>query len=448
MIATSERRELFQIVGDKVRLNLHAGQTRVWDSKRRFVFMIAGTQGGKTSFGPWWLWREIEQCGSGDYIAATATYDLFKLKMLPEVLHVFEDILHIGRYWAGDGVLEIRNPETGEFDARKSTDPMYARVILRSAQTKGGLESATIKGGWLDEVGLYPLLAWEAVRRRLSLSRGRVLGTTTPYNLGWLKQQVYDRWRAGDPDIDVIQFTSVTNPAFPQEEFDDMRQSMPGWKFMMFYGGQFEKPAGLIYSDFIDDYRENGGHKVRPFVVPVEWPRYGGIDPGGVNTAKLWLAHDTIADVYYLYRESLDGNKSTKQHVKDILDRIKLTGERVITWHIGQKSEGQQRMDYRAAGLTGVVDPDVTDVESGIDRVIELLKDFRLFIFDTCIGTLDQMGSYARELDDMGEPTEAIKDKAKYHYLDGLRYLVAGLKRRNQGRVVQARAKGLWDGRR
>jgi hypothetical protein len=448
MIATSERRELFQIVGDKVRLNLHAGQTRVWDSKRRFVFMIAGTQGGKTSFGPWWLWREIEQRGPGDYIAATATYDLFKLKMLPEVLHVFEDVLNIGRYWAGDGVLEIRNPATGEFDARKSTDPMYARVILRSAQTKGGLESATIKGGWLDEIGLYPLLAWEAVRRRLSLSRGRVLGTTTPYNLGWLKQQIYDRWKAGDPDIDVIQFTSVENPAFPQEEYDDVQRSMPDWKFRMFYGGQFEKPAGLIYSDFIDEYREQGGHVVRPFTIPLEWPRIGGIDPGAVNTAKLWLAHDTTADVYYLYRETLDGDKSTKQHVKAVGDFHKLTGERVITWHIGQKSESQQRMDYKEAGLLGVVEPEVTDVESGIDRVTELLKDFRLFIFDTCTGTLDQIGSYARKLDDMGEPTEEIKDKQKYHYLDALRYAAAGLRRRVRVGVVRAQARGLWDGRR
>jgi hypothetical protein len=430
MIATSERRDLFEIVDNRVRLNLHPGQTRVWDSTRRFVFMIAGTQGGKTSFGPWWLWREIEQCGSGDYIAATATYDLFKLKMLPEVLHVFEDVLNIGRYWTGDGVLEIRNPDTGEFQARKSTDPMYARVILRSAQTKGGLESATIKAGWLDEVGLYPLMAWEAVRRRLSLSRGRVLGTTTPYNLGWLKQQIYDHWRKGDPDIDVIQFTSVTNPAFPQEEFDDMQRTMPRWKFQMYYAGQFEKPAGLIYGDFADDYREQGGHKVTPFPIPLDWPRYGGIDPGAVNTAKVWLAHDTRADVYYLYRESLDGGKSTKQHVKAIRDLATLTGERVVTWHIGQKSESQQRMDYQEAGLSGVVEPEIFDVESGIDRVIALLKDFRLFVFDDCIGVLDQLGSYARVLDAMGEPTEEIKDKQKFHYLDALRYVVAGLRKR------------------
>jgi hypothetical protein len=42
--------DLKRVEGGRVRLTLHAGQTRAWDSSRRFVFVIAGTQGGKTSF--------------------------------------------------------------------------------------------------------------------------------------------------------------------------------------------------------------------------------------------------------------------------------------------------------------------------------------------------------------------------------------------------------------
>ena len=39
--------------------------------------------------------------------------------------------------------------------------------------------------------------------RRLAISQGRILITTTPYDLGWLKQQVFDRWQKGDKTIDV-----------------------------------------------------------------------------------------------------------------------------------------------------------------------------------------------------------------------------------------------------
>ena len=45
-------------------------------------------------------------------------------------------------------------------------------------------------------------------------------------------------------------------------------------------------------------------------------------------------------------------------------------------------------------------------------------------MFDTCAGVLDEIGTYGRELDDMGQPTEKIKDKEQFHRLDALRYCV------------------------
>jgi len=421
-----------------VELDLHPGQAAAWDALERIVAVISGTQGGKTSFGPWWLHREIALGGPGDYLAVTASFDLFKLKMLPELLEVFVDVLGIARLWAGDGVLELCEhawdeetgvwaPIPGQFKATRSSDPMWGRIIMRSASAEGGLESATAKAAWLDEAGqdAFGLGAWEAVLRRLSLSRGRVLITTTPYNLGWLKQKVYDRWKAGDPAIRVIQFASTANPAFSKDEFEERRREMDDWKFRMFYEGRFERPAGLIYSAFIDKYRHEGGHKVEPFRIPLEWPRWGGIDPGAVHHAKVWLAYDPATSVYYLYRESLQGEMSTSEHAEDI--RSYSDAERVVLWFVGQKSEKQQRLDYEAAGLLNVAEPPIVDVESGIDHVIRLLKTYRLFVFDDCAGVLDELGSYRRKLDDNDQPTDAIHNKDRYHRLDALRYAVAGV---------------------
>lgn len=424
---------------------MHPGQARAWWSDRRIVAVISGTQGGKTAFGPWWLWREMTLCGPGDYIAATATFDLFQLKMLPALREVFEETLGIARYWAGDGVLEIcqhrRNEETGlweplrdghgafVFGAARASDAhkMWARIIMRSARSPGGLESSTAKAAWLDEAGqdAFGLNAWEAIRRRLSLSRGRILITTTPYNLGWLKQKVYDRWQAGSQQIEVINFPSIMNPAFPREEFDEARDELDDWKFRMFYLGQFERPAGLIYSAFINQYRRDGGHLVEPFGVPMAWPRWGGIDPGPVHHAKLWLAHDPETDVYYLYRESLQGEMSTAEHARDI--RSFSDHPRVVLWFVGTKSESQQRMDYQAADLVNVREPPIVDVESGIDHVIALLKTHRLYVFDDCDGTLDEFGTYRRKLDDLDQPTKDIHNKHAYHHLDALRYVVVGV---------------------
>lgn len=429
--------ELYVVKDGKVRLSLHPGQTRVWDSLKRFVFMIAGTQGGKTSFGPWWLYREIyggwgrEGCGGGDYIAATSSFDLFKLKMLPETLTVFETLLGVGRYYAGDMVLELKDPETGEFWANRSTDPMWGRIILRSAAAKAGLESATAKAAWLDEVGQdeFTLSAWEAVIRRLSLSEGRVLGTTTPYNLGWVKQQIVDPWERGAEDIEVVQFASTLNPNFPRAEFDRARQNMPGWKFRMFYMGLFERPAGMIYSDFVDAPRERGGHKVKPFIIPREWIHYVGIDPGAPNMATWWMAHDQIHDAYYVYRATLEGKKSTREHAQDFRSYALQNNYNVVLWAAGAKSEEQQRIDFQEH-IPNAVAPPFHDVEAGIDRIISLLRQHRIFFFeDDGINGMnllfDQIATYARELDDNGQPTAKIKNKEQYHVLDAGRYAAA-----------------------
>jgi hypothetical protein len=397
---------LLTIRGSKGQLLLHPGQTHAWDSRARFPLVLAGTQSGKTSFIPWWLKREMERCGPGDYLATTATFKLFKLKFLPEMRGVFQAV-YGWRYMAGEGVLLSPDGQT--------------RIILCSANAPGGLESATAKAAVLDEAGQddFRLEAWEAVQRRLSLSQGRCLLATTPYNLGWLKAQVYDRWAAGDPDYQVIQFKSTENPAFPKAEYERAKRTLPAWKAAMFYDGEFTRPAGLIYGDF-----DESVHLVAPFAIPTEWPRYVGIDFGAVNTALVWIAHDTARAAYYLYRESLEGNMTTAQHAAKALEHA--TTERVVAWYGGAKSETQQRMDWTDAGVA-IQEPLVPDVEAGIDRVIALLKTKQLFVFNTLAGLRDELGTYSREVDDLGQPTEKIKDKETFHRIDALRYVASGL---------------------
>ncbi len=393
--------------GSKITLEPHPGQQRALDSKARFTFVIAGTQSGKTSFGPHWLYREIDRCGEGDYLAVTATYDLFKLKMLPEMKRLFCDWLSGWEYRAGDRIIQSTTNDT--------------RIILRSANVPEGLESATAKAAWLDECGQdsFKLESWEATLRRLSLHQGRVLGTTTVYNMGWLKTEVYDRWRNKDEDFKVIQFISTMNPAFPIEEYKRAEATLQPWKFAMSYKGEFSRPAGMIY-DCIDDQI----HYIAPFDIPPEWPRYVGIDFGAVNTALIWLAESIEKNVYYVYRESLSGDKTTQAHAAEALKIAK--HENVVVWAGGAKSEVQQRLDWQAAGIPAL-QPQVSDVEAGIDRVTELLKTKRLFIFDNCKGIKDEFGRYSRMLDASGQPTEKIKDKEMFHRLDGLRYIVQQL---------------------
>ena len=387
--------------GEKLSISLHPGQTEAWDSKKRFVFIIAGTQSGKTSFLPIWLDREMREKGEGDYLAVTSTYDLLKMKFLPELQHYFVNLFG----W---------NYSASEKTIWKDK----TRIICRSADAEGGLESASAKGALFDECGQdgVKVGAWEAILRRLSLSQGRVLAGTTPYNLGWLKTQIFDKWRAGDKDIQVVQFKSTMNPAFPVEEYERAKRTLPSWKFEMFYNGNFSRPAGMIYEDFSQN------HIIPAFAVPADWPRHLGVDFGAVNTANIWIAQDPASGLFYVYRAFHGGGVSTGEHAS----RVKSFNEyNVLAWG-GAKSETQQRWDWAAAGMT-VGEPPISDVEAGIDRVTALLREKRLFVFDTCTGLIDEFGTYSRELDANGNTTEKIKDKNDYHHLDALRYVVSGL---------------------
>jgi hypothetical protein len=411
---------LWRIEEGRLHLSLHPGQARAWQSEARFVAIIAGTQSGKTSFLPWLLWREIERGGSGDYLAVTASYDLLKLKFLPALRECFEHVLRRGRYWAGDKIIELSDPEKG-FLARSASDPMWGRIILRSASAGGGLESATAKAAILDEAGQdeFGVEDWEAVLRRLSLSQGRAIIGTTPYNTGWLKSLFFDRWTAGDRDYEVVQFKSTANPQFPRAEYERAKATMPAWRFDMMYRGEFSRPAGMIYDCYAEDL-----HLCDPFVVPAPWPHYLGVDFGGANTALLWLAEEPGTGRLFVWEESLTGGKSTRQHVAEALEKAQ--GRNLVAAWGGAPGEEQQRWDWAVEGLE-VLRPPVGDVEAGINRVTELLKAKRVKIFKSLRGLRDEIGSYRRKLDKHGQPTEEIEDKRKYHRLDSFRYVAAGL---------------------
>lgn len=412
---------LYEIIGDTVELNPHKGQQRAFNSTARFVVVLAGTQGGKTSFGPWWLWQEIQAKGAGDYLVVTPTYPLLNLKALPEFINIFQTILRLGQYRKADRVFEF--DAIGERRTWGSEQEIPTRIIFGHAQDPESLESATAKAAWLDEAGQnkFKVSSWEAIIRRLSLAQGRVLITTTPYNLGWLKQQLWDR-RDVDPDIEVIRFDSTENPAFPPEEMQRIQQMVadgryPEWKYKMFYRAIFTRPAGMIYDNFNADV-----NVIRPFPLNPYWPRFMGLDFGGVNTAVVLLAYDPDTELYYLYREYLSGSKTAGEHAKSVL-----AGENKNNLPVcygGSKSEGQWRHEFNAAGLI-IRTPPVSDVEVGINRGYALLPSVR--IFNTCTGILDEFGTYARELDDGGEPTEKIADKETFHRLDAYRYIASYL---------------------
>lgn len=414
-----------------IRFTPHIGQWKAWTSEKRFVAVLAGTQGGKTSFGPHWLYREIQRRGPGDYMVVTPTFPLLEKKCLPEFMRLFKRWLGLGEYMAQRRAFVFS--KEGCLKTFGSYDPDNPTIVwFGYAADPESLESATAKACWCDEAGQrrFKLASWEAILRRLSLAQGRVLITTTPYDLGWLKQQLYDRWKAGDESIDVVRFDSTENPLFPQDEFERAKRDLPEWKFLLFYRAIFTRPAGMIYSSYQDElyhmtHDKDGkpvpvGHLVKRFEIPPNWKRSLGLDFGGVNTAGVFLAEHPTSGRRYVYRVYHAGERSAKEHVTALM-----RGEpRVPVVVGGAASEGQWRREFSLAGMK-VLEPPIKDVEVGIDRVYASFSNNEIYIFDDLAGLREELTTYARELDDSGEPTEKIADKATFHRLDALRYIRA-----------------------
>jgi hypothetical protein len=412
--------EFLEVLADGgIRLNLSPPQARAWGSSARIVAVLAGTQGGKTVMGPPWLYREIQARGPGDYLAVAPTFPVMFRKQLPEFLHFYKDVLRLGRY--NTNLKQFIFSRGGQQRTFGGSGMDYRTVIqFGYAEDPESLEAMTAKGAWLDEAGQrkFKLDSWHAIGRRLAVNQGRILITTTLYNLGWLHGLVWVPWENGDPHIEVIRFESRENPAFPMEEWDRMRASMPAWKFDLFYRAIPTRPAGLIY-DCFDSERV-----IAPFKIPGRWPRYIGIDPGGVNMAALFYARDPESKRFVLYREYKAGSRTAKEHVEALLQNpVTGVAEPMPKLAVGGSAgEEQWRREFRDGGLP-IRGPAVTDVEVGIDRVYGQHKRGMIDVFSTCEGYLDELGTYSRELDEEGKPTEKIADKSTFHFMDAERYI-------------------------
>lgn len=357
--------------------------------------------------------------GPGDYLVATPTFPLLYVKALPEFRNLFERTLRLGRFITSP----IRRFEFSKYGLQATFGKGYhppTTVYFGHASEPDSLEAATYKAAWLDEVGQkkFKLGSWESIQRRLSIYEGRVLFTTTPYYLGWLKKQVADR-AAFDSDYDLIRFESIANPAFPKTEWDRMQATLPAWKFNLFYRALWSRPAGLIYDNYLH------ADTIPRSRIPGDWSRFVGLDFGGVNTAALFYAlkPNTDPPEYYAYRTYHPKEKKTSaQHVAEIRkgepEELNAVG--------GAPSEDQWRSEFKSAGLD-VRRPPIKDVEVGIDRVYAAHGQRQIKVFDDLDNYLDEKGSYSRVLDDQGETTDKIEDKEEYHLMDCERYLWAWL---------------------
>jgi len=381
------------------------------DYRADVLAAIAGTGGGKTAMGMWYLADRMQLFPGHTWGVAEPTYQMLEKIILnspdperPDLLKFLTVLGFAPEYKAVPRIIKTK----------------YGDIYLGSADRPDTMQGAAVRGYWLDEAGMMTLEAYQTAIQRVSFYEGQVLLTTTPYNRGWLKTEVWDK--QDDDEVKCRRWRSIDNPKFPEGAYDRAKRRMSKHRHAMMYDASFERPEGMIYYPF-DDSK----HVVEPFAIPAGWKRYVGMDFGAVNTVALWIAEAPKRKGErdprrYVYREYLSGGRTTREHAEALLKLSK--GERIRRIVGGAPSEDQWRRDLREGGWY-CMRPPIKDVEGGIDRVVGLHKTDNYFVFRNCSHYLAQKQDYRRKLDNNGLPTEQILDKEKYHVMDAERYAVS-----------------------
>jgi len=368
---------------------------------------IAGTGGGKTMLLYWWLHSRMEAYPGNTWGLAEPTYNMLSKVILessdpdrPSLIQYFKNVGHHPDYHAVDKILY--------------TD--YGKVYLGSADRPDSMQGAALKGYGLDEAGQMALLAFETATQRVSMMRGQLMLSTTPYNLGWLLTGV--KQKAGTSGIHVETWRSIDRPGFPRESYEHAKQILPSWRFRMLYDAEFERPAGVIYYMFDENVC-----LIDRFPIPREWLIYVGHDFGPDNPAALFYAQDPATGQFYLFDEYLPGaGVSVNERV--VAFKEKTQGYNVLRRVGGSHTEEENRQAYNAHGWV-ITEPKINRVEPQIDKVIGMHQLNKIMVFRDMGHYLDEKRTFSRELDDENQPIARIENESKFHLMACERYLMS-----------------------
>lgn len=385
-----------------MRVRPHPGQAATLRSEAFCTAAIAGTGGGKTVTGFVWLPVQMVLRPGQMWLAAEPTDEMLERNFLvstqgrPSLLEVLRRLDPNMVYLSGERVIRHR----------------LGTVYLASAFNPDVWQGGHLAGVWLDEAGLMKYAAWLTAVQRVGYLQGKVLITTTPYNKGWLKFDVYDRWMDGDADYNVVRFPSTANPKFPVAAMERAKRIMSAARFDMLYKGEFGRPEGMVYDCF-----EATRDTVEPFDVSTRWQRWGGVDFGWNHpTAALTVARDGDG-VYYVVAEHYEREMGLARHAAV----LKAGGGQAWSWYY-DPSAPQQAAELRRGGL--VMQPAVNDVQAGIDTVYALFKTGRLKVFRTCKHLIDELEGYTWRKRSNSPLFEDEPVKEHDDAVDALRYVL------------------------
>jgi PBSX family phage terminase large subunit len=378
---------------ERLDIKLHRFQWQAVFAPQRFVAMVAGKRGGKTLAGAVWSRIQFDTFPGDNGIITIPTYKTLQQATLPTFFKYNPDLKKF--YKKSDQVIEV---------------PGRGLIFIRSMDSENSIEGIEARWIWADEAGMMSYDAWVNMQGRVSRLEGKIFLTTTPYDMGWLFSDFYQRYRDGDQNYLVVQFRSVDNPYFPEKEFLRLKQTLDSRLFKRQFEGQFEKMEGLVYPDFDFHFHvtENIPKDFDFVIAGVDW---GWEAPTSIG---VWGIKD---DVFYRIDEWVESHK-TQEEIEEVALMLKAKYN-IKRWY-PDKAEPDRIASFNAKHLYCM---DVNkDITWGIAKITELIKSDRLRVHPRCRRFLDEIERYHYPVQKEGTAIKEEPVKVDDHCMDEMRY--------------------------
>lgn len=381
---------------EKKTITLHPTQFDAFSSDKQFTLAVAGIRGGKTWVGAVWAGNKIANT-EGDGLITAPDFATLRDATLSTFFKIFPQYRKY--YKEHKAIIEF---------------PTGKKVYMRSMSDPFSAEGLTVGWVWGDEAGKYKRAAWSSLRGRVSLVKGPIFFTTTPYNMGWLYEDFYQQWeRKADPDLAVFQWDSIDNPAFPKEVWDAEQKRLSKAEFDRKYRGRFARMQGLVYNPsalcFIDKIPER-------FDVVL-----GGIDWGWTHHAALVVV-GVYQGNYYVIGEWYKTQQTTPQIIEAC---IGLQNQfHINRWYADSANPEKIVEASTNTGLTVYpYEKKPNSINARIDQIRGLMLDNRWFCLRGLPNIKDELDlyQYPEKVSPKDEPIAENNDA-----LDSMSYAICG----------------------
>ncbi|MEK6828661.1 MAG: terminase large subunit [Nanoarchaeota archaeon] len=384
-------------------VTLFKNQFKAFNFETQFGCAVAGVQSGKTYLGAHWAEYQIQKFPTKNGIIVAPTYKILQAA----TLNKFWEIAPYYRKYYKEQKGEIQLPKGGT-------------VYIRSADNPLGIEGITAHWIWLDEGGMTSQLTWTVLRSRVSMTRGQILITTTPYNMGWLYKDFYLRFKEKmDSSLSFFTWKSVDNPYFSQEFYDAEKKRLPPEEFARRYEGEFRKMSGLVW-DLPDEAIIEPIRPLEEFAKKAE-TRIIGVDWGFRNPAGIIVCY--LRDkVWYVVDEWKQAEQLNSQIIQVLKNKVK---EHAAMRIYADSAEPDRIQECKNAKLP--MYEAIKDVLGGISSIRQLIYEKRFKVFNTCRELIDEMSMYHYPETKIGEEEKVPKEepeKVNDHLCDSVRYAI------------------------